>query len=1675
MGDKQPDKLTMMDGVGFSTTNDENFGFMFKDTINQSPFFDTTKRSLIYTDKYLEMGFTVPTQTLFGLGQHNAKFLLSEGEWTMFNRDQPGSPVAEGKGNEHLYGTHPFLMMKTNDNRFAGVLFYNSNPQQVSIRFTTSGKSLITYKTIGGILDVYYIMPNTADEVIRKYNELVGKPSLPPFWALGFHQCSWQYNTTSDLKEVVETYQSKGYLFDTIWSDIMYMDRYIDFTVDTTNFSGIRDYVQSLHDQNLHFVPIVDAGISIEAPVTGTNWYQEGDKQGVFIKSTKNPENKFGGNLIGQVWPGFTAFVDFFHPNADKYWSSGLAALHDLILFDGLWLDMNEPSNFCEDKNQKSIGECYPEETHPSESSQTHTARSLSESPVKPGEFDDIPFTPGNHDLFYKTLSMDAYHYDADENGTFVMYNIHNLYGTLETKATSNYLKSKDSKRQLIISRDSFVGHGQYGSIWTGDNDASQEHMQLSINQIMNFNMFGMPFVGGDICGFGGPTTTPELCARWAQVGAFYPFMRNHYAIGKGRQEFYTFDEKYQKGMKEVIRQRYALLRYMYTCLYKSSKFGDPMIRHLMYEWPGVDALVKDENSFMIGPAIRVTANFDISMTPLDFQAAFAKGRYLELYNYTITEVKKDGDTVKLYNGWDYANVHLVEGNIIPIQDSSVESGVTRSNDLVGQQMKLLVFPNAAGYAKGNMFVASGETTDEKEQYFTLIHANKAIQVVFTDGIPDEGADYNEVIEEIHIVGTDNSDAVDFACYMDKNQQIKPLSIETATSPDGKNKFIRIFGGSNAVQFDHVDTIFYGANGADYNHCDKGYKSFKKQSSATKLEYSLTKGMAASNDDGLKLTLQLMGDSTIRMTITDGTDRFIVPGEALNPNSFQSSYVKDDVDIKDFVKISDDSEKFSIKIHEYQNEDSVYFRIDEDSLTFSKYFLSLETQVNTNQKMYGFGERVTDFFVQPGIYTSWAKDQTDPVDDGKRPGKNIYGTHPVYFTQSTTGKKNHWGMFNLNANAQDTKIEFNGDLGAKISHYISGTGIFDMFFFLENTMPETTVSKYHDIIGSTLLPPFWSMGWHQCKYGYDSTKYLQSVFDNYELRDFPMDVLWSDIDHMLKYRDFTYDSNGTYAGLPEFIENTLHKNNRFYVPIIDAGVAIVRDGSYKVFEDGRKKGVFIKSGNTQRTKGNDMIQDMNGILYGKVWPGFAAFPDFTREVTNEWWIQSLKDFHAQVGFDGVWLDMNEASNFCTGPCIPEDVVAPESSVKSKLVYMPGGGDIEEKSLSIDGVHEKGLELDYHSLFGFLQGVATSKYFTQDNKRQFIISRSTFAGQGKYTSHWNGDNFSRFSYLKLSVTGIMNMNLYGINFNGADICGFLEETTPELCQKWTNVGAFYPFARNHDDIGNSGQEPYTFSEDIQDTMRNAIRWRYALLRYYYTQLYINSVHGGMFWKPLFFEFPEEPKAYNDIEKNIMIGSAIKLSAMLDEGDIKTESFVFPAGVWCNIIDYSCVKTTKTIDQNLNVEPQTLNIHLRMGSIIPLQRNAVTNKVKNTHDLNALPMGIMINMDTDTKTAKGQFFADDGVSYQSNLQTYLVLDFISLGNTATLSSTAVKSGFSTEAYTKLNLIEIVGAKNAGLNTLLKMSIDGGDTIVGTYDSNKDLLSFSLEEGIDMTKFTKIDFTN
>ncbi len=137
------------------------------------------------------------------------------------------------------------------------------------------------------------------------------------------------------------------------------------------------------------------------------------------------------------------------------------------------------------------------------------------------------------------------------------------------------------------------------------------------------------------------------------------------------------------------------------------------------------------------------------------------------------------------------------------------------------------------------------------------------------------------------------------------------------------------------------------------------------------------------------------------------------------------------------------------------------------------------------------------------------------------------------------------------------------------------------------------------------------------------------------------------------------------------------------------------------------------------------------------------------------------------------------------------------------------------------------------------------------------------GSGRYTAHWLGDNHSDWLDLALSISGVLQMGMFGIPMVGADICGFGGNATPELCTRWMQVGAFYPFSRNHN-AGTVAQEPYAFSEPYRGIMIDAFLQKLALSPFYYTLLWQASTTGTLVINPLFYVFHQVQQAHLKIK-------------------------------------------------------------------------------------------------------------------------------------------------------------------------------------------------------------------
>lgn len=611
------------------------------------------------------------------------------------------------------------------------------------------------------------------------------------------------------------------------------------------------------------------------------------------------------------------------------------------------------------------------------------------------------------------------------------------------------------------------------------------------------------------------------------------------------------------------------------------------------------------------------------------------------------------------------------------------------------------------------------------------------------------------------------------------------------------------------------------------------------------------------------------------------------------------------------------------------------------------------------------------------------------IDQGTPYGPNLYGTHPMYMEirQANSVGKAH-GVFFLNTNAMNVHLE------SKLLTWQTIGGVIDVWFFM-GPSPIEVIQQYTEVIGKPHFPPYWQLGFHQCRWGYESIEKTSSVAINYRRFNIPLDTMWNDIDYMDGYRVFTTDPiHFPLDQVKQFVDY-LHEQNQHYIVIVDPGVKI--DPNYSTYIEGLEMDIFIKQSNYE-----------NNVV-GKVWPGYTAFPDFTNVTARQYWKTQIQQFYnSGVKVDGLWIDMNEISNFCTGNCVPENATHTQYSLQNDPYdnppFSPVFAPLNTSTISMNTITSLGVNYNTHDLFAFYESMATDDALQQvRNQRSVVISRSSFAGSGKYTSHWLGDNTSDWDDLYYSIAGVLNFQMFGIPMVGADICGFNGNSTTELCSRWMQLGSFYPFSRNHNSISSSPQEPWAFeSESHIEITRNALNLRYTLLPYFYTLFYGAASHGSPVWHALIWEFPGDSNCLA-IDRQFMVGPGLLVSPALNES-VTTVSAYFPAGVWYDFYNgdqQGSVSAGMTIDVPAPID--VIPVSIRGGFILPTQFPALT-----TTEARKNPYVLIVALDQNNY-ASGSLYIDDGVSLDSiSSKNYTTMEFVCSANS--IQSTIDHEGYS-----------------------------------------------------------------
>ncbi|XP_003791606.1 maltase-glucoamylase, intestinal [Otolemur garnettii] len=1540
------------------TVSKQPFSIKVTRRSNNRVLFDSSIGPILFADQFLQLSIRLPSANVYGLGEHvhqQYRHDMNWKTWPIFNRDT--TPNADGT---NLYGTQTFFLCLEDASGLSfGVFLMNSNAMEVTLQPTPA----ITYRTIGGILDFYVFLGNTPEQVVQEYLELIGRPALPSYWALGFHLSRYEYGTLDNMRKVVERNRAAQLPYDVQHADIDYMDERKDFTYDPVDFQGLPEFVKELHNNGQKFVLIMDPAISNNSsPSNPYGPYDRGSDLKIWVNGSDGVTP-----LIGEVWPGKTVFPDYTNPNCAVWWAKEFELFYNQVEFDGIWIDMNEVSNFVDG----SVSGC--------------STSNLNYPPFTPRVLDGY--------LFIKTLCMDAVQHWGKQ------YDVHNLYGYSMAIATAEAVKTVfPNKRSFIVTRSTFAGSGKFAAHWLGDNAATWNDLRWSIPGMLEFNLFGIPMVGPDICGYA-LDAPEELCRRWMQLGAFYPFSRNHNGQGYKDQDPAAFGEGslLLNSSRHYLNIRYTLLPYLYTLFFHAHSRGDTVARPLLHEFYGDSNTWDVDRQFLWGPGLLITPVLDQGA-----QKVMAYMPDAVWYDYETGErVKWRKQKVEMELPGDKIGLHLRGGYIFPTQQPNTTTEASRKNPL-----GLIIALDENKEAKGELFWDDGETKDTVANKVYLLYEFSVTQnrldmrisqstykdpntLAFTEikilgiqeprnitvkhnGVPSQASptvtydsnfqvaiitDIDLVLGEAYTVEWDVKirDEEKINCYPDENGvteencSARGCVWEASSSP--------------GVPYCYFVNDLYSVGDIQYNsHGATADISLKSS--------PYTNAFPSTPVNSLRLQVTYHKNEMLQFKIYDpNNNRYEVPVPLNIPRVPSSTSEGQLYDV--LIK----KNPFGIEIRR-KNTGTVIWDSQLLGFTFNDMFIRVSTRLPSTY-LYGFGETEHTAFRRDLNWHTWGMFSRDEPPGDK---KNSYGVHPYYMGLEQDGSAH--GVLLLNSNAMDVTFQPLPGLT-----YRTTGGILDFYVFLGPT-PELVTQQYTELIGRPVMVPYWALGFQLCRYGYKNDSEIASLYDDMVAAQIPYDVQYSDIDYMERQLDFTLSPN--FSGFPALI-NRMKADGMRVILILDPAISGNETQPYPAFLRGVEDDVFIR------------YPDDGGIVWGKVWPdypgvvinasldwdsqleqyrAYVAFPDFFRNSTVKWWKREMEELYTNpqnpeksLKFDGMWIDMNEPASFVNGavpsgcrdptlnrpPYVPY-LVSRDKGLSSKTLCM------ESQQILADGSTVR--HYDVHSLYGWSQTRPTYEAVQEvTGQRGIVITRSTFPSSGRWSGHWLGDNTAAWDQLKKSIIGMMEFSLFGISYTGADICGFFNDAEYEMCVRWMQLGAFYPFSRNHNTIGTRRQDPVSWNATFEEISRRVLQTRYTILPYLYTLMHQAHTEGTTVVRPLLHEFVSDQVTW-DIDGQFLLGPAFLVSPVL-ELNARNVTAYFPRARWYDYytgVDINARGEWKTLPASLD----HINLHVRGGYILPWQEPAL-----NTHLSRQKFIGFKVALD-DNETAEGWLFWDDGQS-------------------------------------------------------------------------------------------------
>ncbi|KAJ4366450.1 hypothetical protein N0V83_008086 [Neocucurbitaria cava] len=598
-------------------------------------------------------------------------------------------------------------------------------------------------------------------------------------------------------------------------------------------------------------------------------------------------------------------------------------------------------------------------------------------------------------------------------------------------------------------------------------------------------------------------------------------------------------------------------------------------------------------------------------------------------------------------------------------------------------------------------------------------------------------------------------------------------------------------------------------------------------------------------------------------------------------------------------------------------------------------------------------------------------------------------------------------------------------------------GAIDLFFFDGPTQPEVTKQYQTSAVGLPAMQQYWTFGYHQCRWGYRNWTEMREIVETLRAFDIPMETIWLDIDYMDQYRDFTLDPVTFPPSEVADFFGWLHGNNQHFVPIVDGAIYIPNpqnaSDAYDTYNRGNESGVFLKNPDGSQYIGavwpgytvfpdwmstngvswwvKEMVEWYKEVPFSGFWIDMTEVSSFCVGSCGSGNV-TLNPVHPPFKLPGevgnVVFDYPEGFNItnateaasASAGASSQNAAQSTAEVSSTsttylrttptagvrdvnhppyvIDHVQDGADLAVHAVSPNATHANGVEeYDVHNVWGHQIINATYQGLLSvfPGKRPFIIGRSTFAGSGKWAGHWGGDNASKWYYMYFSIPQALSFSLFGIPMFGVDTCGFNGNSDMELCSRWMQLSAFFPFYRNHNVLSAISQEPFRW-DAVASASRTAMHIRYSLLPYMYTLFHEAHSTGSTVMRALAWEFPNEPQLAG-VDNQFLLGSNILVTPVL-EPQVDTVKGVFPGivdgEVWYDWYSGERVQAEAGVNTTISAPLGHIPVFIRGGSVLPTQEPGYT-----TTESRKNPWGLIVSLSSNG-AASGSLYVDDGESLE-----------------------------------------------------------------------------------------------